>query len=287
MKMNGTTEGRMVFDKIQKIGRSVIQHGKSNNRIYLLKLHADDVPSIISELDSLANANAYTKISTKIQSDLLPEFIRNGYAVEAYVPRFFNGKTDCVMASKFFDEDRRKVPDSLMKNFAQLFRHKGKYNNKPLQSRYQIKKLKENDAEAAAKVFSLVFETYPFPVHNPSYIRETMASNVARYFGLWEGNKLVGLSTAETNFENENAEMTDFAVLPDYRGNGLGSHLLSFMEDEMNKEGIKTVYTIARLAEPGMSLTFIRGGYKYCGTLINNTNIGGNIESMNIFYKYL
>jgi beta-lysine N6-acetyltransferase len=121
--------------------------------------------------------NGYTKIFTKIQADLLPEFIRNGYAVEAYVPRFFNGKTDCIMASKFLDENRRKVPDSLMKIFAELFN--GMEIQKNLPPEYQIRMLKENDAEAAAKVFSLVFETYPFPVHDPSYIWETMRSNVA------------------------------------------------------------------------------------------------------------
>lgn len=276
-----------MFDKIEKIGKSVIQHGKSNNRIYLLKLHADDVPTIISKLDHLANNNGYTKIFTKIQADVLPEFIQNGYTLEAYVPRFYNGKTDCIMASKFLDENRRKIPDAQMKSFADLFRLNGSNNKKNLPPRYQIRMLSENDVEAAATVFSIVFETYPFPVHDPAYILQTMKGNMASYYGVWEGNKLVGISTAETDFEKENAEMTDFAVLPECRGNSMGSHLLLFMEEEMKKAGIKTAYTIARLAEPGMNLTFMKGGYKFSGTLINNTNIGGTIESMNIFYKHL
>jgi beta-lysine N6-acetyltransferase len=54
--------------------------------------------------------------------------------------------------------------------------------------------------------------------------------------------------------------MTDFAVLPECRGNRPGFTLAAFMEDEMNKAGIKTAYTIARLAEPGMNLTFMKGG---------------------------
>ncbi len=277
----------MMFDKIEKIGKSVIQHGKSNNRIYLLKLDADDVSSIISELDNKAKKNGYTKIFTKIQAEHLPEFILNGYAVEAYVPRFYNGKTDCIMASKFLDDKRKKLPATLMASFAGLFNLNGKSTKKELLPRFQIRMLNENDAEAAAKIFSEVFETYPFPVHDPAYILQTMESNLARYYGVWEGNKLIGLSTAETDFEKENAEMTDFAVLPQCRGNGIASHLLSYMEADMKKEGIKTAYTIARLAEPGMNLTFIKGDYKFSGTLINNTNIGGNIESMNIFYKHL
>ncbi len=285
--MSVIAEGRTMFDKIENIGKSVIQHGKSNNRIYLLKLNADDVPAIVPELDKLAISNGYTKIFTKIQADVMPEFILNGYTVEAFVPGFYNGKTDCIMASKFLDENRKRMSETPMQNFARLFSSNGESNKKPLPSRFKLRRLDEKDAEAAATVFRIVFETYPFPVYDPEYIRQTMRSNMARYFGAWEGNKLVGTSTAETDFEKQNAEMTDFAVLPEFRGNSLASHLLLFMEESVRREGIKTAYTIARLVEPGMNLTFMKRGYKFSGTLINNTNIGGNIESMNIFYKHL
>jgi beta-lysine N6-acetyltransferase len=36
-----------------------------------------------------------------------------------------------------------------------------------------------------------------------------------------------------------------------------------------------------------MNVTFSRAGYTFTGTLINNTNIGGSIESMNVWYKRL
>ena len=85
--------------------------------------------------------------------------------------------------------------------------------------------------------------------------------------------------------EEKNAEMTDFAVLPRYRGQKLAGQLLSVMEEAMKSAGVKTLYTIARLKEPGMNKTFINAEYRYSGTLVNNTNISGSIESMNIFYK--
>ena len=81
--------------------------------------------------------------------------------------------------------------------------------------------------------------------------------------------------------------MTDFAVLPEYRGQNLAFRLLVKMEQEMKYANIKTVYTIARLKVPGMNKTFLKSGYKFTGTLLNNTNIGGSIESMNIYYKHL
>ncbi len=274
-------------DKIEKIGNSAIQHGKLNNRIYLQKLDRNDMPRILGELEKLARSAGYTKIFTKIQVDVLPGFISNGYKVEGYIPRFFKDQTDCVMASRFFDETREKTPENLLKTFSELFKSINGVAKLNGLGNFKMLKLDETHADSVTEVFKQVFETYPFPVHNPEYIRETMQNLVAIYFGIWDNEKLIGVSTAETDFENENAEMTDFAVLPEYRGKKLAQHLLAFMEKEMKTAGIKTAYTIARLAEPGMNKTFLNAGYKYSGTLVNNTNISGSIESMNIFYKHL
>jgi putative beta-lysine N-acetyltransferase len=87
--------------------------------------------------------------------------------------------------------------------------------------------------------------------------------------------------------KRRNAEMTDFATLPDFRGKKLSVILLAHMEDQMRINRIKTLYTIARLKSMPMNLTFLRMGYRYGGTLINNTNISGEIESMNVLYKHL
>ena len=43
-----------MYDKIEKIGKSTIQHGKYNDRIYLMKLDKSDYPQIIEKLDLLA-----------------------------------------------------------------------------------------------------------------------------------------------------------------------------------------------------------------------------------------
>jgi putative beta-lysine N-acetyltransferase len=107
------------------------------------------------------------------------------------------------------------------------------------------------------------------------------------YFGVTEGNRLIALSASEMDPAYKNAEMTDFATLPLRRGNGFGKHLLTFMEQALKVTSIKTAYTIARAASPGINVTFARCNYKYGGRLINNTNISGQIESMNIWYKSL
>jgi len=146
--------------------------------------------------------------------------------------------------------------------------------------------LGEKDVDAITEVYKMVFRSYPFPIHDPNYIRKTMRDHI-RYFGIRDGGALVALSSAEMDPAAKNAEMTDFATLPQARGRGTAYHLLRAMEQEMKTQGIKTLYTIARLNSLPMNKTFLKHGYAYSGTLINNTNIAGNIESMNVLYKHV
>jgi len=276
-------------DKFEVFGKSKIQHGKFNNRIYVMKLFPEDVPEIIPRLNGLAKEQGYTKIFAKIQTSELPHFISNDYVVEAFIPKFYRNKSDCVMVSRFFDKKRQQVPAEKLKNFhdlqhATIKSQRLKYKHS---LKYVINKLGTDDIESITGIFKRVFTTYPFPIHDPNYIFRTMQSDDMQYFGVWDDKKLIGVSTAEIDIHNKNVEMTDFAVLPEYRGQNLAFRLLVNMEQEMKFANIKTGYTIARLNEPGMNKTFLKSGYKYSGTLINNTNIGGSIESMNIFYKHL
>ena len=109
--------------------------------------------------------------------------------------------------------------------------------------------------------------------------------NNARYFGVFDINRLVAVSSACIDAHDKNAEMTDFAVLSDYRSMNLALILLQEMEKKMRALEIKTLYTIARALSPAMNITFAKAGYNFAGTLKNNTHIGGQIESMNVWYK--
>ena len=137
-----------------------------------------------------------------------------------------------------------------------------------------------------AELYRLVFASYPFPIHDPSYLRDTMAENI-RYFGLWEGDKPVALSSAEMDIPARAVEMTDFATLPAARGAGCAQVLLRRMEDAMRERGKPIGYTIARAVSYGMNIVFARAGYAFTGTLVNNTGIAGQLESMNIWWKRL
>ncbi len=137
-----------------------------------------------------------------------------------------------------------------------------------------------------SEVYKQVFPSYPFPIHDPEYLRQTMRTHID-YFGIFKDGKLVAVASSEMDKKGANVEMTDFATLPEYRGLGLACFLLRVMEEAMAARKMRTAYTIARAVSPGMNITFARMGYLYSGTLVNNTQISGRIESMNIWYKRL
>lgn len=275
------------MDIITKIGDSLIQHGKGNNRIYLMKLAAGDYPRIVKELDELAAKNEYTKVFCKIPADYGGAFLDAGYRVEAEVPGLFNGKQAGLFLAKYLDTGRLVPPIELLQGMRDLIAKVAFETDRiSLHPDLRFKKPGTEDSDSMARLYRSIFTSYPFPIDQPEYISRTMQADVA-YFGIWEGEAPVALSSAEMDLKGGNVEMTDFAVLPEFRGRQLSLFLLRRMEAEMRERGLQTAYTIARLNAPGMNITFHKNAYRFSGTLINNTNICGALESMNVWYKPL
>jgi len=272
------------MDTIGKIGHSTIQHGKDNDRIYLMKLAEKEPVDLIQQLDHLASANSYSKIIAKVPESAQPYFLINNYRQEAYIPQFYKGNEGAFFMAKYFDQARAILKTDSLLNLAGAL-SVSKNNNEILPERFTIQIMKARHTIEMANVYQQVFETYPFPITDASYLEKTMQDGSIIYYGIWDNQKLIGLSSAELDRSNLNAEMTDFAVLPAYRGLKLASFLLKEMEKKMEELDFKTLYTISRLNSPGITKTFINNEYHYSGLLINNTNISGKIENMNVFYK--
>lgn len=273
-------------DILEKKGNSLIQHGKYNDRIYVLKSDEKNYTDFIVFLETLAAEKNYGKIFVKINEEYKNFFFENKYSQEAFIPDFYNDGKGVCFVSKFFLKDRQNFKDkNRVFNITQFVLEKsGKMKKLILPSEYEIKQMCQEDVFNMTKIYEQVFKSYPFPIFNPEYILETMQNHVC-YFGVYHKGKLAAVASYDTDIENKNAEMTDFATLADYRGKNLSFHLLLKMEQEALKKNIKTFYTIARANSIGMNMTFAKSGYEFAGTLVNNTNIGGKIETMNVWYK--
>lgn len=276
-------------DQIIHIGTSLIQHGPCNDRIYLMNLMPEETEQVIPAIDALAEEHGYSKLFAKVPDAAKDRFSEAGYSVEAHIPQMYRGREDGWFLARYPDPDRANAGEdaAAIRDVLKVARDTTADRTAcTIPDGYHITEAAPDDAPALAALYQEVFASYPFPIHDPAYLRETMADNV-RYFLIMAGDHVVAASSAEVDPIGQNAEMTDFATHPDVRGRGLCPVLLQHMEEEMRRTGICTAYTIARAAFYPITVTFARAGYRFGGTLINNTQICGHFESMNVWYRSL
>jgi len=277
----------VIRDVIEPFEGATIQHGPLNRRIYLIKLGAAEPAALCSSLEQLAKRNGYEKIFGKVPAAVGDMFLNAGFQREAAIPGFYQRREEAWFVAKYFSRDRQREDKAEeYENVLRVTEQKRQYPGQPTFEGFMIRPCVEADAKAMSHVYRTVFPSYPFPIDDPEYLVQTMRSHID-YFGVERKGKLIALSSAEMDVTEQNVEMTDFATLPAWRGRGLAFALLAHMEEAMRAKGMKTAYTIARAISPGMNITFARHAYQYGGRLINNTNISGSIESMNVWYKTL
>src|SRR5690554_5714485 len=225
-----------MFDRLTSIEDGLIHHGDNNKRIYIMKVPTDNVPRFLDRVEIMAGDNGYEKIVAKVSTGLRDLFEQREYEKEAVIPGFFSGRKDCVFMSRFLFEERREMADAKILDDV-LQTAKGCVPQKPqmkLSADMICRKANLQDCDQMADLYKQVFASYPFPIHDSEYIKETMEYNVI-YYGVWKNNKLVALASAELDRVEKNAEMTDFAVLPEQRGQNLGAILLARLEDELKQ----------------------------------------------------
>jgi len=278
----------MASDAVLQVGKSIVQHGHVNNRIYVTRLSREDVPRIISPLDALAEREGYSKIFVKVPDSSVSVFTDAGYIVEATVPFFFCGEESAAFMAKYFDPRRAVVTDSREIADVLSVAMSGASQEFPpgLPENFSLVHASPGDAGEIAAIFRSVFDTYPFPISDPGFITASMRNDV-RYFCIRHAGRIIAVASCEVNRDAENVEMTDFATDPLFRGKGLAGHLLHAMDAAMKKERVLLAYTIARARSYPINVTFSRAGYHFGGTLPNNTQICGAMESMNVWYKRL
>jgi len=273
-----------VSDIISKIGSSTIHHGPGSNRLYLMKLAPQD-STIIPKLEEIALTNGYTKIIAKVPQTMEETFSTQGYQKEAHIPYYYYGQEHAVFMARYLSPQRSQLLNKdIIQKALTLAQGKPLEQHSTIDKGIEIYQAKPEDATKIAQVYGQVFSAYPFPIINPDYVKKTMASNV-QYYYILDKNQIVSLASAEIDSDYQNAEMTDFGTLPPFRSKGYAIALLRHMENEMKMQGIKTLYTIARAVSLGINCIFAKRGFKYSGTLINNTGMPEGLESMNVWHK--
>ncbi|EMG39125.1 beta-lysine acetyltransferase [Desulfocurvibacter africanus PCS] len=287
--MTGNPNIEAMEDRIERLGFALIQHGPLSDRVYLMKLEdADKGAEAAEHVLALARARDYGKVFVKAPAAASAAFLELGFEEEARVPGMLCGKRDVCFLARFRKPSRAKSRDAeAVRRVLDIALARTKRRSPPrVPSGYTFQVLGQEHCQEMAVLYGRVFASYPFPIHDPRYLCETMRSHV-RYMGAFKDGGLAAVASAELDRKGRNAEMTDFATLPEHRGQGLASILLARLEEEAARLGVLTAYTIARAVSPGMNITFARAGYAFAGTLTRNTNIAGALECMNVWHKPL
>ncbi|MBN2510752.1 MAG: putative beta-lysine N-acetyltransferase [Spirochaetales bacterium] len=276
-------------DRIIKISSSTIQHGPLNDRVYIMYVDPKEAGEIFLAAEKLALDRGYSKIFSKMPKEAAGVFLENGYITEAVIPGYY-GTDDAAFVSRFLTRERETLTEAEQNMLSKvLVSTEGKpcvSEVLPLQGPLSIQRLSAGECTSLASLYREVFPSYPFPIHDPEYLN-TAIQNGTVYFGCYDKDVLIGASSAEPDTHAPCAEMTDFAVQKNYRGNNISLHLLDGMETHMKEKDIRVCYTICRAVSFGMNAAFKKLGYSHSGTLIHNTDISGSIESMNVWYKAL
>jgi len=196
-----------------------------------LLVKEENAVEMVRALEKKAAASGLDKIWLKSPAKWKHAFTAAGMSLEATIPGYYLGRETALVFSKYLSA-KRKTP-SLNKRVKPpvLSSVSGKAKNKrELPQGIQLKWGRKEDSRILADLYHNTFPTYPFPVSDPAYLEYSMRQNVI-YITAWFGDELVAAASAEINSRMKNAEMTDFATIPGWRGHGLAGCLLGKLED--------------------------------------------------------
>lgn len=243
---------------------------------------------MLQVLSQKACAHGLDKIWLKTCPEWRHAFQNTGMQMEASIPGYYQGEETALIFALYLSEQRQTPScgrNGITANKLVSGLQEGTVKNS-LPDGITLQWGQVEHCPVLARLYSKVFPTYPFPVFDPGYLKQTM-DNDTYYIMAWNNDSLIAAASAETNRTQKNAELTDFATLPKWRGYGLASSLLAQLEFRLDTEEFRCLYTIARSSSPGMNKVFASAGYSYRGVLINNCNIGGGLEDMNVWSKTL
>jgi putative beta-lysine N-acetyltransferase len=268
--------------------RATVTASDLNRRLQVLEHRGPDVAELAEVLRQEAESRSYGKVFLKARALERPALEAAGMEAEATLWGYFDG-VDGVVMSMFVDDERRQRPFAAEEAaiLEGVMARPPEPDPRPLPRGYRESTAGPEDAEPLAELYADVFASYPFPITDPGYLRDSMASHVVYRLIRNAHGRLVAAASAETAPALSNAEMTDFATRPGERGNGLALRLLAGLEEEMAVRGLTNLYTIARARSFGMNRVFRNRGYEMTGTLANNCHIAGQFEDMHVWCRTL
>lgn len=140
-------------------------------------------------------------------------------------------------------------------------------------------------APELAAIYRDIFTSFPSPLHEPEFVAQLIDSGEGIFRAVLDGSRIASAAAAEMDREWGAAEITNCATLPEFRGEGLMQILISDLEEDAEKQGATTLFSIARASSFGMNRALGKAGYRFRGCLRGNSHIMGGYEDMHLWVK--
>ncbi len=258
-----------------------------NQRLRVYSYEATDYDALVLKLRWLAEANGFDKILCMAHAHDWERFLRHGYVLEAILKYYQNG-SDALVMSKFRSQERL-TSHCMMQEILlieDLMSREVRPSRRPLPEGHEFRLARREDIAELTELYQTIFQTYPTPLIHASYLEHIFESECLFAVCIHEG-QIVSAASAELRPDLRAAELTDCATRPQARGRGLMSVLLKLLEEELRRREYFCSYTMARARSFGMNMVFYQLGYEFNGRLVNNCDIHGGYEDMNIWVKDL
>lgn len=258
-----------------------------NQRIRIIDYEVEDQQAFVLHVRFLAEANGFDKIICMARGDDWQGFLKYGYVLEAVLKHFHAGD-DAFIVSKFRSQERL-TSSSMMDEILlieQLMGDPVEDQRTPVPDGHAIRLARAEDIPELVALYQEIFETYPSPLIHASYL-QTVFEDDSLFAVCTHGGKIIAAASAEMHHSKRAAELTDCATLKASRGRGLMAQILKFLEAELDRRDFICAYTMARARSYGMNNVFYQLGYRFMGRLVNNCDIYGAYEDMNIWVRDL
>lgn len=255
-----------------------------NSRLKILKYNVLS-NDLTDEILRHAKRENLGKVIINCREEDLDVLKKAGFVVEGVINGFFRGK-DAQCVSFFIDKERAQAKrveekDKILKMCMDKIPIS---QPEELKEGYQLIDCGEKEIPQMIEIFKDIFKTYPSPVFDANYLKKMIKEKML-FKAILKNGKIISIASADMDEENLNAEITDCATYPEYRGQGLLTNLIYSLENDIRKKGYYTLYSLSRAINPGINILLRKQGYHYKGRLINNSNICGGFEDMNIWVK--
>lgn len=258
-----------------------------NQRIKVSSYEATDYYALILKLRWLTEANGFDKIICMAHPSDWEHFLRHGYVLEAILKYYHRGE-DALVMSKFRSQERLTSPCMMQEILLieELMAQEARPARKPHPPGHHFRMARPEDVPALVELYRTIFKSYPSPLIHASYLEHVLQGDSLFAVCEHEG-RIVSAASAELYPSRRAAELTDCATVPEARGRGLMTILLTMLEAELRDREHICSYTMARARSYGMNMVFYHMGYGFNGRLTNNCDIHGTYEDMNIWVKDL